>query len=107
MTIEKLMTTNSAEKEIPLYVRNILWLILEEKIIPQNEYHFIELDVTVNENGRNTQKITYTNRIQVYQKEYLYPDKNPIKINAVIKVDNSGTATMMLTDELELQTRND
>ena len=101
MSIEKVAPESNVEKEISSYVRNLLWYIMEQQREHYNELHCFDLGIVTNKDGQAMQKAIHTYWIQVHQHEYLFPSENPIKNNVAIKVDNSGTATMMLSDELE------
>ena len=101
MSIEKPKISTAVEKELPLYLQNILWYILEYPKDYQDEFHYFELDVTADENGKPMQKINYVYKTPEYQNKYLFSDESPMKINVVIKVDSSGKLTMMLAGELD------
>ena len=101
MFIEKQIITDAAERELPLYVRTMLWYMLERRDERHAELHSFELDAAIDEEGRCTQTIVHTCTIPTYQNEHQYTDEAPIKTSVVIRIEELSSSIMMLADELD------
>ena len=96
-TGDKYITT-SVRAQIPTYLQNILWHMIETMDVPNKDYlQVFELGI-VYEAGKRKQKIVHSQTQLVYSKSYSICTKS-IFTCKVFVIDNRTHCTMLLEDE--------
>ena len=107
MADRKLVVTDEVEKEIPLYIRNLLWFIINsnDEFHIGKGFHAFDLDIVSSEEVKPIQKIrhlyipSHDSNLPIYQKEHLFHNEIPIDCAVAVKVDEAGVHTMKLKEK--------
>jgi hypothetical protein len=84
--------------EIPLYLQNILWFLIETMNVENQDYlQILELSETIID-GKLMQKILHKQENPVYLKEHTIPVKKAVNLKIFV-IDDGTHSTMLLSDE--------
>lgn len=94
----KRYVTNGVNKELPIYMQNLLWYLVEAMEVSEKDYlQIFELKERVID-GRTMQLIVHKQEKSLYRKENEIPIKNVIASNVYV-VDKEAYSTMLLAEE--------
>lgn len=90
--------TPSIMSQLPLYMQNMLWSMIETMPVSSKDYlQIFELSVEQSDAER-LQKLIHIQEQPTYKKEYYFPTTNPINARVFV-IDNSTHCTMLLASE--------
>ena len=90
--------TSGIAAEIPEPLQLMLWSMIETMVVEKKDYlQVFELDIGL-DNKQPIQKITHTQEVPVYKKEYYLKSDIPMK-EKIFVIDDETHSTMLLASE--------
>ncbi len=90
--------TQGVRTQIPVYLQNILWYIIETMDIPKKDYLQVFQLESVCEEGKRKQKIVHTQEQPAYRKSYAICTRRTFTCKVFV-MDDHTHCTMLLADE--------
>lgn len=90
--------TDRIKAEIPIYMQNLLWFLIETMEVSEKDYlQVFELEKTIID-GKPMQKIVHYQEKPLYKKEHIISIKNAIS-SKIFVIDDGNHNTMLLPEE--------
>jgi hypothetical protein len=91
--------TKGVQSELPSFLQNILWYLIETMEVAKKDYlQVFELSYTCEE-GISQQKIMHTQEQPEYRKEYAIHVKSAAVTAKIFVIDDTTHCTMLLAEE--------
>lgn len=90
--------TQGVIAEIPAYLQNLLWYLIETMEVQEKDYIQVFTLSSVFENGELKQSILHSQEQPAYRKEYRIKAKLPVAAKIFV-IDDGGHTTMLLAEE--------
>jgi hypothetical protein len=90
--------TKGVQSEIPQFLQNIMWYLIETMETKEKDYVQVFQLSGFNEGGKTKQKIVHSQEQPAYRKEYIICTKQIIHAKIFV-IDDVTHCTMLLADE--------
>lgn len=95
---EKRYSTPGVLLKVPLYIQNLIWLLIEIMAVEsQDHLQIFELNEAVID-GKSMQKIIHKQENPLYLKEHIIPVNKAVNAKLFV-IDDETHSTMLLSDE--------
>lgn len=90
--------TQGVKVEIPQFLQNILWYMIETMEVTEKDFFQIFKLSHLEVEGKSKQKIIHSQELNDYYKEYVIDVQSPVNASLYV-IDNGDHCTLLLAEE--------